>query len=91
MGSSEQRGNYRGLKELIDQETKVMEHVMEGLSMQRDEIDEMHCGFMSGRGTKDAVFIAQKLQKKHITANKPLYMAPVDLEEAFDQVSRDVI
>ena len=31
------------------------------------------------------------LQKKHMTANKPLYMTSIDLEEAFDQVPRDVI
>ena len=31
------------------------------------------------------------LQKKHMTANKPLCMTSIDLEEAFDQVPRDVI
>ena len=31
------------------------------------------------------------LQKKHMTANKPLYMTSIDLDEAFDQVPRDVI
>ena len=49
------RGNYRGL-ELIDQVMKVLERVVEGLIRQRLEIDEMQCGFMSGRGTTDAIF-----------------------------------
>ena len=31
------------------------------------------------------------LQKKHMSANKPLYMTIIGLEEAFDQVPRDVI
>ena len=31
------------------------------------------------------------LQKKHTTANKHIYMTSIDLEEAFDQVPRDVI
>ena len=31
------------------------------------------------------------LQKKHMSANKPLYMTIIDLEEAFDQVPEDVI
>ena len=32
------------------------------------------------------------LQQKHMTANKPLlFMTSIDLEEAFDQVPRDVI
>ena len=36
-------------------------------------------------------FTVGHLQKKHMTANKPLYMTSIDLEEAFDQVPRDVI
>ena len=79
------KGNYRGLK-LIDEVMKVLERVVESLIRQRVEIDEMQCGFMSGRGTTDAMFIVRQLQEKHLTANKPLYMAFVDLEKAFDRV-----
>ena len=70
---------------------KVLEHVLEVLIRQRVEIDEMQCGFMSGRGTTDAIFIVRQLQEKHLAANKPLYMAFVDLEKAFDRVPWDVI
>ena len=56
---------------------------------QRVETDEMQCGFMSGRGTTDAIFILTQLQEK--TANKPHNMAFIDLEKAFDHVPRDVI
>ena len=89
-GDALNRGNYRGLK-LIEQVMKVLERVVEGLIRQRVEIDEMQCGFMSGRGTTDAIFIVRQLQEKHLAANKPLYMAFVDLEKAFDHVPRDVI
>ena len=44
---------------------KVLERVVEGLIRQRVEIDEMQCGFMSGRGTTDAIFIVRQLQEKH--------------------------
>ena len=81
-GDALNRGNYRGLK---------LMKVLEGLIRQRVEIDEMQCGFMSGRGTTDAIFIVRQLQEKHLAANKPLYMAFVDLEKAFDRVLRDVI
>ena len=89
-GDALNRGNYRGLK-LIEQVMKVLERVVEGLIRQRVEIDEMQCGFMSGRGTTDVIFIVRQLQEKHLAANKPLYMAFVDLEKAFDRVPRDVI
>ena len=88
-GDALNRGNYRGLK-LIEQVMKVLELVVEGLIRQRVKIDEMQCGFMSGRGTTDAIFIVRQLQK-HLAANKPLYMAFVNLEKAFDRVPRDVI
>ena len=70
---------------------KVLERVVEGLIRQRVEIDEMQCGSMSGRGTTDAIFIVHQLQEKHLAANKPLYMAFINLEKAFDRVPRDVI
>ena len=70
---------------------KVLERVVEGLIRQRVEIHEMQCGFMSGRGTTDAIFIVHQLREKHLAANRPLYMAFVDLEKAFDGVPRDVI
>ena len=89
-GDALNRGNYRGLK-LIEQVMKVLERVVEGLIRQRVEIDEMQCGFMSGRGTTEAIFIVRQLQEKHLAAIKPLYMAFVDLEKAFDRVPQDVI
>ena len=89
-GDALNKGNYRGLK-LIEQTMKVLERVVEGLIRQRVEIDDMQCGFMSGRGTTDAIFIVCQLQEKHLAANKLLYMAFVDLEKAFNWVPRDVI
>ena len=62
---------------LIEQTMKVLERVVEGLIRQ---IDEMQCGFMSGCGITDAIFIICQLQEKHLAANKLLYMAFVDLE-----------
>ena len=51
----------------------------------------MQCGFMQGRGTTDAIFILRQLQEKHLVAGKPLYLAFIDLEKAFDRVPREVI
>ena len=89
-GDALNRGNYRGLK-LIEQVMNVVERVVEGLIRQRVELDEMQCGFMSGHGTTGAIIIVRQLQEKHLAANKPLYMAFIDLEKAFDRVPLDVI
>ena len=51
----------------------------------------MQCGIMSGGGITDASYIVRQLQEKHLAANKPLYMALIDLEKAFDRVPRDII
>ena len=83
-GDALNRPNYRGLK-LIDQVMKVLERVVKVLS-DRVVIDDMQCGFMQGRGTTDAIFILHQLQEKHLVAGKPLYLAFIDLEKAFDRV-----
>ena len=89
-GDALSRGNYRGLK-LIDQVMKVMERVVEQLIRKQVRIDDMQFGFLPGKGTTDAIFIVRQLQEKHLAAGKPLYLAFVDLEKAFDRVPREVI
>ena len=84
------RENYRGLK-LIEQVMKVLERVVEQFIRPKARIANMQFGFMPGRGTTDAIFILRQVQEKHLAANKPLYMAFVDLEKAFDRVPREVI
>ena len=84
-GDALNRSNYRGLK-LIDQVMKVLERVVKGFIRQRKVINTMQCGFMQGRGTTDAIFILRQLQKKHLVAGKPLYLAFIDLEKAFHRV-----
>jgi len=89
-GDALERGNYRGLK-LIDQVMKVLERVVEQLIRKKIQISDMQFGFMPGRGTTDAIFIVRQMQEKYLAANKPLYLAFVDLEKAFDRVPRQVI
>ena len=84
------RGNYRGLK-LTDQVMKLIERVLDPSICKMVNIDHMQLGFVPGRGTTDAIFIFRQLQEKHFAANKPLYIASVDLEIAFDRVPRKVL
>ena len=85
-----ERGNYRGLK-LTKQVMKILERIVDGLIRQLVSIDDSQFGFVPGRGTTDAIFVVRQLQEKYLAANKRFYMAFIDLEKAFDRVTRKVI
>ena len=77
-GDALDRGNYRGLK--------LTERIVDGLIRQVVSIDDSQFGFVTGRGTTDAIFVVRQLQEKYLAVNKRLYMAFEDLEKAFDCV-----
>ena len=54
-------------------------------------INNMQFGFMPGKGTTDAIFIMRQIQEKHQAKKKKLYYALVDLEKAFDRVTKEVV
>ena len=66
------------------------ERVLERRLRMKVNIDDMQFGFMSGKGTVDAIFIVRQLQK-FMEKRKDLFYAFVDLEKAFDRVPRDVV
>ena len=51
----------------------------------------MQFGFMPGKGTTDALFILRRMQEEFRGKEKKLYMCFVDLEKAFDRVTRKVM
>jgi len=84
------RVNYRGLK-LTDEVIKLLERMLDSSIRNMVDIDEIQLGFVPGRGTTDAIFIARQLQEKYFAAKKTLYFAFVDHEKAFDRVRRKVL
>ena len=70
---------------------KVLERVVEGLIRQRVGIDGMWCGFVSGPGAADAIFIVHQLRGRRLAAGRPLCVAFVGLGGAFDRVPGDVV
>ena len=52
------------------------------------QLSENQFGFRENKGCSDAIFILRQLQETHIEWNKPLYMAFIDQEKAFDRVVR---
>ena len=70
---------------------KVVERIFEHRIPQQIEIDDMQFGFMKGKGTTDAIFMARQMQENFTVKGKKFYFGFVDLEKAFDRVPREVI
>ena len=56
-------GSYRAIK-LLGHGMKVLERVLGRRLRMKVNIDDMQCGFMSGKGTVDAIFIVRHLQEE---------------------------
>ena len=69
---------------------KIFEIIIELEIQKVIDISDMQFGFMLGKGTIDAIFIARQLQEKYLGKKKNLYFAFVDLERAFNRVPRDI-
>jgi len=52
-------GSYRGIR-LLEHAMKVVERILEHRIRQQTEIDDMQFGFIKGKGTTDAIFMARK-------------------------------
>jgi len=83
-------GSYRGIK-LLEHTMKVTKRIFEDRIRQQIDIDDMQFGFRKGKGTTDAILIVRQMQEKFRAKGKKLYFSFVDLEKAFDTVSRDVV
>ena len=86
-GDALERANYCGLK-LTEQVMKVLERIVDGLIRQVVSIDDSHFGFVTGRGTTDAIFVIRKLQEKYLAANKSFFVAGHEKRISFDILSK---
>ena len=55
-------GSYRGIR-LLEHAMKVVERIFEHRIRQQIEIDDMQLGFLKGKGTTDAIFMARQMQE----------------------------
>ena len=69
---------------------KVVERIFEYRIRQQIVIDDMQFGFMKGKGTTDAIFIARQMQENFRVKCKKLYFGFVDLSHKRENPSRHV-
>ena len=84
-GDALDRGNYRGLK-LTEQAMKILERIVDGLIRQVVSIDDSQFGFVTGRGTTDAIFVVRQLQEKYLGANKRLVLPVLPVGRTSDSM-----
>ncbi|KAK3567883.1 hypothetical protein QTP86_027321, partial [Hemibagrus guttatus] len=87
-GDVQSCSNYRGIK-LMSHTMKVWERVVEARLRQVVEICEQQYGFMPRKSTTDAIFALRILMEKYRDGQKELHCVFVDLEKAYDRVSRE--
>ena len=87
-GDAQCCGNYRGIK-LMSHTMKVWERIIETRVRDRVEISKQQYGFMSGKGTIDAMFALRMLMEKYRKGQRELHCVFVDLEKAYDRVPRE--
>jgi hypothetical protein len=84
--------NYRAISLLSVTGKLYARCLVDRVKMKTEEkIWDVQGGFMSGRGCTDQIFSLQQLIEKHVSVNKSLYCAFIDLEKAFDTVCRSLL
>ncbi|KAK3520892.1 hypothetical protein QTP86_019360 [Hemibagrus guttatus] len=87
-GDVQSCSNYRGIK-LMSHTMKVWERVVEARLRKVVEICEQQYGFMPRKSTTDAIFALRILMEKYRDGQRELHCVFVDLEKAYDRVTRE--
>jgi hypothetical protein len=82
--------NYRRIK-LMSHTIKLWERIIEHRLRGVTNVTENQFGFMPGRLTMDAIFLIRQLMERCREQKKDLHMIFIDLEKAYDKVSRNVM
>ncbi|VDP56865.1 unnamed protein product [Heligmosomoides polygyrus] len=89
-GSPEDCSNYRPIR-LLSHSMKIFERTLDRRIHEIVKLSDNQCGFVSCCGTIDAIHAARLLVEKNRERQKPVHVAFLDLENAFDRVPRELI
>ena len=68
---------------MLEHAIKVVERIFEHRNRQQIVTDDMQFGFMNGKGTTDAIFMARQMQENFSVKGKKLYFGFVEFGESF--------
>ena len=88
-GNRRECSQYRDIS-VLSPSSKVFARILEKSIryIVEPQLSENQFGFRKNKGCSDAIFILRQQQEKHIEWNKPLYMAFIDQEKAFNRIVR---
>jgi hypothetical protein len=66
---------------------RIIEHRLRGVT----NVTENQFAFMTGKSTMEAIFSVSQLMKRCREQKKDLYMIFIDLEKAYDKVTRNIM
>ena len=91
-GDVDDPGKYRGIT-VLSQVLKLLERELDGRIRKKIEceIGEEQQGFRKGRGTTDGLFTLRQFVEKKLEKQGSMCIGFVDLEKAFDTVSRKMV
>jgi Reverse transcriptase (RNA-dependent DNA polymerase) len=70
---------------------KLWERVIEHRLRKLTTVSKNQFGFMPGRSIMDMIFLIRQLMERHREQKKDLYMIFIDLEKAYDKISRNIM
>jgi hypothetical protein len=82
--------NYRGIK-LMSHTMKLWERIIERRLRGVTNITENQFSFMPGRSTMEMIFLIRQLMERCREQKKDLHMVFIDLEKAYDKVTRNIM
>ncbi|EYC32640.1 hypothetical protein Y032_0002g1011 [Ancylostoma ceylanicum] len=82
--------NYRPIR-LLSHSMKIFERIIDRRVRDIIRVSTNQCGLVANRGTTDAIHAARLMIEKDCEKQKPLHMAFLDLEKAFDRVPHEAI
>ena len=89
------KGDFRivqitGIK-LMSHTMKLWEKVIERRLRCKTSISKNQFGFMAGRSTTEAIYLIRGLMERYRSKRKDLHMIFIDVENAYDNVPRDLL
>ena len=91
-GDRRECGSYRGIS-LLSVVGKVYGRVLieRVIECTDKAIGEEQCGFRSGRGCIDQIFVVRQICEKMLEKHQDVFWAFMDLEKAYDRIDREAL